>query len=89
MTAARLDYTRLLSTIMLVSNSTRRFLFQASCLRSRSLAARGYVIQPRSGLDEGELNIHNKLNDRFDPVELDVQDVSGAPIYCAYIRIKR
>ena len=36
---------------------------------------------PPSGMDEGEQNIHHKLNDKFDPTELAVQDVSGAFTY--------
>ncbi|KIP09863.1 hypothetical protein PHLGIDRAFT_116018 [Phlebiopsis gigantea 11061_1 CR5-6] len=55
----------------------RRRLVQTAALRSQSLALRGYAVQQPSGLDEGELNIHNKLNGTFDPVELAVQDVSG------------
>lgn len=67
---------QLLSTIMLVSIISRRRLLQ-TWLRSRPLQLRGYVVQPPSGKGQGELNIYDKLNDRFDPTELAVQDVSG------------
>lgn len=70
----------------------RRRLVQTASLRSRSLALRGYAVQQPSGLDEGELNIHNKLNDTFDPVELAVQDVSGestAPLVTVYLLNRR
>ena len=63
---------------------TRRRLVQITSLRKGASALRGYAVQPPSGLDEGEQNIHQKLNDTFDPVELAVQDVSGTLIYVFY-----
>lgn len=74
--AARLDCAHPLSTIMLAAKLSQRRLLQ-TCLRSRPLQKRSYAVPPPQGKDEGELNIYNKLNDRFDPAELAVQDVSG------------
>ncbi|GJE84741.1 bola-like protein [Phanerochaete sordida] len=61
---------------MLAATLSRRRILQ-TCLRSRPLQLRSYAVPPPQGKDEGELNIYNKLNDRFDPTELAVQDVSG------------
>lgn len=61
---------------MLASTLSRRRILQ-TCLRNKQLQLRGYAVQPPPDKDEGELNIYNKLNDRFDPTELAVQDVSG------------
>lgn len=67
----------------------RRRLVQTTCLSNKTLNFRGYAVQQPSGLDEGEQNIHKKLNDTFDPVELAVQDVSGASLVscrCSHVQ---
>lgn len=38
---------------------------------------RGYAVQPPPGLGDAELNLYNKLNEKFDPTELIIQDTSG------------
>lgn len=38
---------------------------------------RGYAAPPPSGLTDGERTIYTKLTEKFDPAELQVQDVSG------------
>jgi BolA-like protein 3 len=53
-----------------------------SLLRTRPYAAAAYTqaaASSASKLDEGEQAIYDKLSDRFQPSELLVQDVSGAP----------
>lgn len=62
---------------MLGSALVRRRLFLGSCLRGKPLPSRSYAVAPSPELSEAELNIHNKLNDKFNPTELAVQDVSG------------
>lgn len=45
---------------------------------TQSLFARAFAARaPRSGMDEGEQTIYDKLNEKFPGTQLDVKDVSG------------
>ena len=79
------DCTRLMFAFALASRRIRSAPFTAA----RILSRRGYALQVPPGLAEGEKTIWQKLEDRFSPETLQVQDVSGMPVLLPALKCSR